>query len=210
MSEFSSTNIFRSASTSSVREDLSKAGAEFILRELSGEWSALFLKDEWLQSRKTIELLNSISVITPILHFEHAEDHGWAFRLFNCGQQVAMASVDYQLEYGMAMKLLQSRHLNQEDLTDFLYFTEEGREAYNSTIAEVRSSQLYRQAIAGNLAAKNCAEFACFGLDQSVVSALEQELSLENPGYKDSHGPSPERFQSLLGFPEFAWMSYSY
>jgi len=59
------------------------------LYPVNDEWMGLLLADEPLIERDSIELLNNVSNITPMMHIYNADDHGWGFKVFNEGKMIA-------------------------------------------------------------------------------------------------------------------------
>lgn len=95
MSEFTVGTLFLSRDRSAVAGALAESGLPHLIRELNARWSVFLTQDEWLFLPDTQAVVRQISESAPLLHFSHAEDHGWAFRLFHGGHERAAFAEHY-------------------------------------------------------------------------------------------------------------------
>lgn len=91
MSEFSAAVLTLAAHDEALRSEISARGIEegvgFVYR-VSNPWIGLFLADEWFMQHGTLPLIVTISQRIPLMHFIHAEDHGWHVTVYVNGEIV--------------------------------------------------------------------------------------------------------------------------
>lgn len=95
MSRFTVGTLFLSRDRHAVASALQEAGLPHAILVLSERWSVFATEDEWHFLPDTQAAVRQASQAAPLLHFSHAEDHGWSFRLLHGGQQRAFFAEQY-------------------------------------------------------------------------------------------------------------------
>ena len=91
MSEFSCGVLVKREHAEEIENGLSAmdVGVNCFFHEVNGSWTGLFLEDQWLQSASTVEIVKSLSETAPLLFFFDADEHGWGYRVFAGGSEIA-------------------------------------------------------------------------------------------------------------------------
>lgn len=111
MSDFTIGTLFLAKDGPEIQEQLRQLTTPYRLESINDQWSAFFTPDEWLQEPAAVAVRKQISTVAPLLHFDNSEDHGWGFRLFCLGEQVAQYSRDYDRGTRKLMGELQALRL---------------------------------------------------------------------------------------------------
>ena len=96
MSEFTAAVLYRPRYAAQVAH---APGIDDFVKEddeLNAHWRYLLLRDPFLVEPPQIEWLFQLSQTVPLLYYYHAEDHGWGYRIFKDGTEVARLDVDYE------------------------------------------------------------------------------------------------------------------
>lgn len=209
MSEFTTGLLFLSKHKFKINERLTDKGMPFIIQSLNERWSGLFIEDDWLEKASTVDLMLELSKEVPLLNFQDAEDHGWGYRIFADGRELARFDDDYYFDHGLVIELAEQRYPDQGDIQLFLYEQPEGQQAFSSLMDEVHQSKEYHDALAKSFETRNVEAFAYFDIDPVKIAVLERLISVE--GLK-SEPPREEVgiFKETLGISRMSWMSYHY
>lgn len=181
-----------------------------IFKDLNDKWSAMFIDSVNMQYNpddptRSWALRHSSEF--PMLYFQHAEDHGWEYRLFHHGQEKASLVVDYEISEGLAIDLAEQLYpgIDFYDFGGDLSF--EKREALYK---QVTDSDDYIQRVAAQYANLHLDEFVVFGLSNDDIDQLNQILSTEQYETSTDNVSQVEAFQNILGINEISWMSFDY
>jgi hypothetical protein len=93
--QFTVGTLFLSRDLSGVESALQGADLPHAIRALSERWSVFVTEDEWHFLPDTQAAVRQVSRVAPLLHFSHAKDHGWSFRLLQGGQERATFAEHY-------------------------------------------------------------------------------------------------------------------
>jgi hypothetical protein len=179
----------------------------FFHHHLNDKWSAFFIKDEKIEQPETFDTLIELSKFVSLLHFFHAEDWGWGYRVFINGFEEASFYDDYHFDHTMALELAKQRYPDIEDILYFLYFDKEGRSLLDSLVEEVNNTREYLEQQFGK---KNIDAFATFEVDDATLDYLDDLISFERLRDQRLHWRHVEDFKERLGFPELNRMNFRY
>jgi hypothetical protein len=198
VSEFSVGALFLNVDRYDLEDQIIDLENCFI-HELNENWCVLLFEDEWVQARETAEWLLSLSQITPLLYFYHAEENGWGYRLLHEGQEHAYACINYDLEIELATELAAEKYPDQNPF-----------EIFDQLSEELNASGSYRSALTGLLANSNVEAFRVFDLDDEPIAQLAHLLSIETLLDDDCLVDNVDQFKEILNIEEFCWLSYAY
>lgn len=95
MSQFTVGTLFLARDLGAVESALQEALLPHVVKALSERWSVFLTQDEWHFLPDTQAAVRQVSHAAPLLHFSHARDHGWSFRLLHDGQERAAFAEHY-------------------------------------------------------------------------------------------------------------------
>lgn len=136
MSEFTSGNLLLSKDRNIIKQC---NVSSLILKELNNKWAVFFTEDNYIESEVPNYIIE-VSKECPILYFYNYEDYGWGYRIISKGEEVAKLMINYSLEDDIITEIIQQRYPEIEDIFEFIYDEDEGREAYEKIREEINTS----------------------------------------------------------------------
>jgi hypothetical protein len=181
-----------------------------IFKDLNEKWSAIFTDNVNMEYNpddptRTWALRHSHDF--PILYFQHAEDHGWGYRLFYAGEEKASLDVSYEISEGLALELAEQLYPGI-DFYDF--YGDLSFEKRDALYKQVIESDEYIQQIASQYLNPGIGEFAAFDLSPEDISQLQDILRAEWYEKEFIGLRQVEMFKRILGINEMSWVSYHY
>src|SRR5262249_3456853 len=134
-----------------------------------------------LNQDSTLDMLLAISHHMPLLYFENAEDHGWGYRVFSSGHEVASFHNTYMLDRDekLFLPLAQTRFPQEEDVL-YLFFGADSDAIREAFFAEVRQTDGYRKRFEQQFENTNVRAFALFEIAPEVLDRIDRLLSMES------------------------------
>ena len=201
MSEFTNGVLFRNRDIEFVKT----LTLHHRIHRLNRQWSAILIPDFANTYEPAVSALKQLSNECPLLDFQHAGDHGWAYRIYDSGQIVAWIEVNYELSFNMKVALADERYPNEPDM---IIFWNQHPEIPEALQKEVEESEEYKQLVHQMVEHKNVEAFAVFEIDPVVIQQLDELLTAKR--YFENMTEPVETFKQLMGFPEMTWISYHY
>jgi hypothetical protein len=203
MSEFTIGILTRAKHREAVAGALTETGLTYKQRDLNPDWTAFFLADEWDEA-VTTTALDRASRRAPVLSFMNAEDHGWGYRLWRMGNEVAALQISYELEFQVAQEIFAERYPGEDpfesdaSVSKWMAIREQMQQSDRLTAA---TKELYQRA--------NPAAFGALDLTPEQIEELKMVL---NPAWRGEDGAwgQAERFKEILGIEEMTWLSYEH
>jgi hypothetical protein len=204
MSEFTAGILFVKEETPKVQTWLSHEKIDFIIKDINSKWTGLFIADEFLTQPSTINRLLELSKLLPLFHYYYADEHGWGYKVFSQGAEIAALDDDPEYEYRTLEKLVAERYPNVKDIPTFLYF-DPANKGIDQTLL---NSDEYKHRIATRLDKKNVPAFSLFGLTESEIGRLDEMLTRENLDEESPHSGIEREFKEILDIDEMYYMLY--
>jgi hypothetical protein len=203
MSEFTLGILTRAKHREAVAGALTEADLTFKQRDLHPDWTAFFLADEW-DEQATTTALEQASRRAPVLSFMNAEDHGWGYRLWRMGHEVAALFVSYELEFQVAQELFAERYPGEDP-----FASDESVSKWMAIRQEMQQSERLTTAAKEQYQRANPAAFGALDLTPEQIEELKMVL---NPAWRSEDGAwgQAERFKEILGITEMTWLSYEH
>lgn len=209
MSEFVAGVLFRRKDTASLLEILNdETHIKDYEDELNDEWCGfLLLEDPYLFHSETVAFVKQASEHAPLLYFFNAEDHGWGYRAFDRGEEVAHFRVDYEANYRLAKAQLEAQHPGQA-VHDCSVVSSQG---WEGALTEARGSDAFVGQVREHVANAHPEKFASFDIDARQLAELKMLLSEHRVlgALRHEGGAAFElvaRFRQLLNIDEVQWM----
>jgi hypothetical protein len=171
---------------------LDAAGSTYKLMQLNDHWSVALAPD--------FESLSEASVAAPILYFQHAGDHGWAYAIDYQGETLAEMEISFEASFYLAVEQWEQAYPDKDPYDD-----ETG--AFAQMVESAEASDAYREIQTQEVANANVEQFRLFGLDDGAITELGRLLA---PDWQGSPFDRVAQFKELLGIPEMSWVSYEY
>lgn len=209
MSEFTDAVLFLAQHSEKMEQVAENLPQPYLIRMLNQKWGGVFVQDAISERPDFVSWLRESSRQIPFLFFVDAADHGWQYRLFRDGNEVASVHVNYGNDNEILIGLAKARY---PEVPDVIWFVYEDSEILESSLEEVENSdgyrQAYRQAVEKQYEQKNVNACSIFGITPDIITELETVLSPE--WYLKGMWDQVVRFKQLLGISELSWMSYHY
>jgi hypothetical protein len=93
--QFTVGTLFLARDLCAVESRLKDAQLPHVIKQLSERWAVFLTPDEWHFLPDTQATVRQASRVAPLLHFSHARNHGWSFRLVHDGQERAAFAEQY-------------------------------------------------------------------------------------------------------------------
>jgi hypothetical protein len=210
MSDFTVGTLFLTPLTAHVTDAMRTTTMPHLIHALNTKWTVLYIEDEWLHQPTTVPLLCQVSQSAPLLYHTRAEDHGWGYRVFSRGDEVAAFENHYSLDHGMAVALADARLPDHPDIQYFLHADPKGQALYRALLAEVHQSVAYRDALEEQFERKNVPAFRQFDIDDTNLQRLDWLLSMASIGSAMRPEIDIGVFSDCLEIMNFNWLSYHY
>lgn len=169
----------------------------------------IFSPHKWAQGRLEHKTLD-ISQKCPICYFFNYEDHGWGYRIFQDRKELANMHISYELEFNAIVKIVQEKYPGEEDIIEFLCFSEEGKGMYKQVRQEITESKTYINSLENQFINCNVNAFKIFDISESVIDKLRTILTSEYLLKLESIFNLVEEFKESIGISEMEWMSFNY
>lgn len=190
MSDFYAGILFLSRQANVVEETLKNAGINIALQPVNDKWSTLLMQGEWLGSEETTAQLMELSKAVPLLYFFDAEDHGWAYRIFEQGDVVASFEVDYDLTTQIAYDIADTKYPDAD--------IDSNPKIWAALLKEAARSKEYRQWVEAEVQKSHVECFTRFDVDADGVQALAELLSFQSFSTAESTLGPVNRFKSII------------
>ncbi len=205
MSEFTDGILFLARHLPQAEEVVSTIGQPYILRSLTDKWGVIFPNMDNMLREEFRSWLMKASERLPLLFFEHPEDHGWGYQVFNGGKQTASLHVSYETAYHLARELAETRYPASFDVHALSH------EIWDELYEAVYQSASYAKAIRQQYQNRNFGALAVFDISASVIDSLEKTISAEDILHNRSGMlEQVQYFKQQLGIETLSWMSYHY
>ncbi len=205
MSEFTAGILFLKEETPKVQAWVSQASINFIIKSINSKWTGLFIEDEFLTKPQTINQLLKLSEQLPLFYYYYADEHGWGYKVFSQGAEIASLDDDPEYQYRILDKLAAEQYPDVKDIPTFLYF-DPANEGIEQTLLD---SDEYKRRIVGRLDKKNVAAFSLFGLTDPQIARLDEMLTRKNLDQESPHSEIEREFKEILDIDEMYYMLYS-
>ena len=213
MSEFTSGLLFLSRAISQVKPLLPSNPDSYFLEPLNDKWTGLYLADAWLQQPATLQLVLDISQHVPLLYFQNAEDHGWGYRVFCEGREVASFYNNYMLEREIKLWMpIAKKRFAQDDESEiqFILFGSDTWDLQEIFFAEVRQTDEYRHLFEQQFRNTHTHTFALFEIAPEAITRIDRLLSMESFHTEAWTTVDVEQFKEAVGIMEMEWKGYRY
>lgn len=143
-----------------------------IIKDISKSWTVLLIKDYYIESEIIPQYLLDISKGCPILQFENFEDGGWMYRILYDGRQVANLAISYEIADKFIFDLIEKSNPEIDDITEYVYFDEEGKREYSLIPENIRNNEDYLKSIEEQFINSNVKEFKLFDFPEKIIDSL--------------------------------------
>lgn len=202
MSEFTDGVLFLRKYIDKAQDALQSLGQPHRIGELNQQWAAIFVENANPKVDPLRSWMIEQSSSFPLLFFEHGEDHGWGYRIFNEGQEKASLFVDYELSYNIYIDYVEREYPGIDPHVGLE--RDKARAIQESIIA----SDAFKQRVQSQYRNANIEQFTHFEIDEEVLQELRSILTVE--WYLDSMFRQVAEFKRLLNIREMSWISYRY
>lgn len=182
---------------------------EFIIKDINKKWIAFFTKDHY-EEKKIPSYIIDISQQCPICYFFNYEDHGWGYRIFFNGEELANLNISYELEFYTILDIAQEKYPHEEDIIEFLCFTEKGKRVYDEVREEIIVSDIYKNSIENQFTNSNVDIFELFDIKEDTLDRLKIIVTPEYLLKLENIFELVEEFKKLIGIEELVWMAFEY
>ncbi|WP_066499816.1 hypothetical protein [Abyssisolibacter fermentans] len=204
MSEFTSGNLI----LSKHKNVIDKNKIEGIkIGELNSKWTVILTENDYLD--EVPEYIINISKETPVMIFLNFEDHGWGYKIINNKKELANIYVDYELVFTMITQKAEERYPNEDDIIEFLFSNDTGKDVHENLYDEVYNSSEYKNAVEEQFKNKNVEVFELFGLDTKDINKLTELLTADTFFKGRYMRDQVENFKEILGIIEMEWVNYN-
>ena len=100
MSEFTDGLLILKTHVVSAQVSLTDLEHPFIVKNLNDRWSAIVFEAPNPEFEPVHSWILKTSQDMPMLDFQHAEDHGWGYKIYHAGEQKASLEVAYGIAEG--------------------------------------------------------------------------------------------------------------
>jgi hypothetical protein len=204
MSEFTAGILFLKDGQSMVGNWITGKNLPHYLRSLNQKWSVLCLEDQYLSKPDTLSMMLELSKSLPLLHFQYAEEHGWGYKVFINGEQIADFDDDYAYEHRIVCEIVSEQYPEEKDIPSFLYFDDRGR----GVLSKIEASPEYAERIWRRFSRKNLQSLSHFGIDDKTIKMLNELLTAKNLNREEPHDEEIKAFRQALSINEMYLMSY--
>lgn len=207
MSEFTDGLLIRKSHAFFTQVALTDLTHPYIYKVLNAHWIVITFEDANPQHEPVHSWILRHSQQFPMLWFDHAEDHGWGYKLFHHREEKASLNVEYAISEGMALELAETLYPGVDFYDFYGALTFEKRD---QLYAQVTASDDYRRQVAAQYAHTHPEAFAVFGLAPDSIAQLREILRPEYYGELVEGFSQLAAFQQAIGIEEMSWVSYHY
>lgn len=206
MSEFTSGNLIQSK----YRDVIEKYRVDGIkISDLNSEWTVFLTEDVYIEDQVPIYIIN-ISKEIPIMYFFNYEDHGWGYRIFHNGEEVAKLVIDYEIEYNLVLEKAKEKYVDEGDIIEILYFGDRGEEVYNEIAEEVVNSNEYYNVVQKQFLYKTVEKFKLFNINDGDINELRELLTVDSYTKTEQLHKLVEKFKKIVNINEMEWINYDF
>jgi hypothetical protein len=203
MSEFTVGMLSLRSQATAVATALDGTGLGYKQRSLNPDWTAFFLADE-LNEAAQERGLEAASRRAPVLWFVSAEDHGWSYRLWQQGREVAALEINYELTFTMASDRFAELYPDQDPFEN-----DETVARWTALREELDRSPAATEAVRAQYQKANPEALGALELTAAQLTELKVLLS-PNWGGEDGPWGQVHRFKEILGITEMNWLNYEW
>jgi hypothetical protein len=138
----------------------------------------------------------------PVMYFDHEEDHGWGYRIYDHGKIIASLRINYELEEGLLWEMAQERY-PEGDLIEIVY-----NQAGDELREEIKNN--FDELILQSFAEANIGSFAVFGFTHEQLETLNATLTPSEVRSGSNIFQIVNTFKSVLQLEEMSWINYDH
>lgn len=205
MSEFSDAVFVHTGHTALALESVKVYPYRYEWRRLTDRWLAIFLEYPDYDLTRAELWMKQVSAQFPVMFFQNASDHGWAYQIFSAGQVIAEVQVSYELSWHMWVDLMEVRHPEME-----FPYNEIGQDEVDRMYAEIEASEAFRIRVEEQYRGAAPDTFRLFGFSDEQIQIVRAALDIA--WYLDPARRHEQvyAFAKSVELDSFDWMSFRY
>jgi len=172
---------------------------------LNEEWTLFFMKDTGFDKRIPA-FLYDISNIIPILHFDHAEDHGWSYDIVSKGKSQAKFDYNYEME-DMALYQLALDRYPEEDPVELLYTNPDFEGLRQQLLDEFQNSSAYQEYTDNLFQECHVEQFSLFEVSAEQIQQLKIIMTPEHEEQLEFMHDLVDQFKIILNLEQMSWIN---
>lgn len=142
-------------------------------RRINDRWLAIF-PDYPDYDLAPVELWARLaSMQFPVMLYQRAEDHGWAYEIFSAAKLVAKVEVSYELTWQMWVDMMEAKYPHLQ-----MPYDEVEKDEVERMYAAIEASEVFKQRAAAQFRLASPEVFALFGFDDAQITHIRSALDV--------------------------------
>ncbi|WDF52969.1 hypothetical protein PQ460_11305 [Paenibacillus sp. KACC 21273] len=172
---------------------------------LNEQWTLFFMKDTSFK-KKVPDSIYQISNTVPVLHFDHAEDHGWSYEIISNGISKAHFDYNYELEE-ISLHQMALDGYPEEDPVELLYTNPDFEGVRSQLLTELHQNPAYQEQLQQLFQNCHVEQFTLFEVSPEQIEQLKQIMTQKHLDQLDFMHDLVDQFKEILNLQKMSWIS---